>query len=265
MMKILLWGNSFGVDCYIASMGIKGVVGIVAASNRMEDQSNILAIAEKNKLPVYMQPFKHEKAKYQAFLENISSDGADIFLVIAYSMVLDEIILSYPKLGAFNVHGGLLPQFRGANVLNWVLINGESETGVTIHYIDKNIDTGDIVNQRRIPIDFEDTAVTLRKKLLKLSGEMLSETMPQLIRQINPRIRQDDRFAKYWPARKAEDGFFDWGWPAEKIYNIIRALVNPWPGAFYHDSKGKKVVIDYFISFEEVKKMQVEKIGHIVE
>lgn len=237
-------------------VGIEDIVGVVAAANRPDDISNAQCVAEENRLPFHIQPFKKNKYHYQIFLKGIKNRQADIFIVNAYSMVLDEIVLSYAKLGAFNVHGGLLPQYRGANVLNWVLINGESETGVTIHKMDAGIDTGDIIAQCCIPIFFEDTAVTLRERLFQAAGKLLSDTIPKIKSRTFDRMKQDEIRAKSWPARKAEDGLIDWSWPTERIYNLMRALVHPWPGTFYFNKSGEKVVIDYFMKFEEVEEMK---------
>ena len=150
-------------------------------------------------------------------------------------------------------------------MLNWVLINGEKETGVTIHYVEKEIDAGDIVKQRLIPVELGDTVVTLREKILTVAGEMLVQVMPLIAGKTNERIEQDGRLARYWPARTPGDGCFEWEWPAVRIYNMIRALVKPWPGAFYRDGAGRKVIVDSYRSLQEVKEMQKEQIGHVVE
>src|SRR5438093_3014918 len=124
-MKVLLWGNSLGTATYLHSVGGDGVVGLVGAGNRPLDTKLIRQVAGAYELPLYVQPYRREEARYRGFLESLRQAEADLFIVNCYSMILDESVLAYPPQGAFNVHLGLLPQYRGANVLNWVLVNGE--------------------------------------------------------------------------------------------------------------------------------------------
>jgi UDP-4-amino-4-deoxy-L-arabinose formyltransferase/UDP-glucuronic acid dehydrogenase (UDP-4-keto-hexauronic acid decarboxylating) len=171
-------------------------------------------------------------------------------------MILDGELLRCPPRGAFNIHWGLLPEYRGANVLNWVLVNGERESGVTIHYMDEGVDTGDIVTQCRVSIEPKDTAVTLREKLRVAATIILRDTIPQIREGSHARISQDHKNAKHWPRRKPEDGLIDWAWPPERIYNLIRALVAPWPGTYFYDQNGNKIVIDQFMPLTEVEALR---------
>jgi methionyl-tRNA formyltransferase len=137
-----------------------------------------------------------------------------------------------PKRGAYNLHGSLLPAYRGRCPVNWVLVRGETETGVTLHHMVTKADAGDIVGRRVVPIERMDTAVILYQKLCGAAGELLDEILPLMKEGRAPRIPQDIGSGSYFGGRRPEDGRIDWKWPAERIYNLIRAVTEPYPGAF---------------------------------
>ncbi len=253
MMRTLLWANSLGIEGYLEAVGNNDLVGIVAAANRPNDLPRVKALAQSVGVPLLVQPFRKNTAAFEQFAAAVRRTEAELFLVNAYSMLLDAKWLGWPALAALNVHTGLLPEYRGANVLNWALVNGEREAGVTIHHLDEGVDTGDIVLQQRVAIDWTDTAVTLRDKLLAEIPPMLQQVVAMARRGNLPRHPQDSSRARHWPRRRPEDGLIDWSWPAERIYNLIRALVAPWPGAFYIDADGRRVVLDRFVPLDEVR------------
>ena len=180
-------------------------------------------------------------------------------MVWFYSQIIVPEIFTIPPLGTINVHGALLPQYRGGNILNWVIINGETKTGVTLHYIDTGVDTGDIIAQKKFSIEFEDTARDVKKKIICGGLKLLEKELPKIYSRQNNRIKQDDSKAHHYSPRKPENGEFSWDWSSEKIYNLIRGLVKPWPGAFYYTPEGEKVVIDFFIPYSEVIAIQNNK------
>ncbi|MCL2669440.1 MAG: hypothetical protein FWE89_02030, partial [Syntrophaceae bacterium] len=145
--------------------------------------------------------------------------------------------------GAFNLHGSLLPSYRGRCPVNWVLIHGETQTGVTLHHMVAKADAGDIVGQKLVPIDRSDRAVTLYRKLCAAAGTLLDEFLPPLITGKAPRIRQDLSKGSYFGGRRPEDGQIDWHWSNERIYNLIRAVTDPYPGAFAFLPGWKKLLI----------------------
>lgn len=255
-MRVLLWANSLGMRSYLDACGGGEVIGVVAAANRPQDTETVRRLALEHGYRLYVQPYRREAAQYRDFVQSIGNARPDVSIVHCYSMILDRDLLQCPARGAFNVHLGLLPQYRGANVLNWALLNGERETGVTIHCMDEGVDTGDIVAQSRVPVEPSDTALTLREKLLARAGSLLRETIPRIREGSNSRVPQDERGARHWPRRTPEDGLIDWAWPPEKIFNLIRALVAPWPGAHFYDQEGKKITIDYFMPLSEVELMR---------
>lgn len=257
-MSLVLWGDLHGVQSTIAAIGASDLSAIVVAANRPQDHAAIGRLAADFGIPMLVHPPKAEVDARAAFTTRLASLSPVLFLVNSYSMILPESWIAIPRHGALNVHGALLPQFRGANVLNWAIINGESETGVTVHQIDAGIDTGPIVAQRRISITDDDTALSVRSKLSVLGEELLSEIIPQALRAPVAVTPQDNSIARVWSKRTPQDGKIDWSWPTDQIYNLIRALVSPWPGAFYLDASGNRVVIDTIVPRARIEQLRRE-------
>jgi UDP-4-amino-4-deoxy-L-arabinose formyltransferase/UDP-glucuronic acid dehydrogenase (UDP-4-keto-hexauronic acid decarboxylating) len=142
------------------------------------------------------------------------------------------VILRLAPLGAYNLHGSLLPAYRGRAPVNWMMVNGEREAGVTLHHMVARADAGDIVGQRSLAIDDSDTALTLYRKLVPLSVALLTEMHPLIVAGCAPRRAQDVSRGSYFGRRRPEDGRIDWRWPARRIFNLVRAVTHPYPGAF---------------------------------
>ena len=157
-------------------------------------------------------------------------------------MILPGAIIDIPSHGSVNVHGGLLPEYRGGHVMQWAIINGETETGVTLHYMDEGIDTGPIIASGRFPITWQDDAVSVRNNLQKTGKELIKTWWPQISTGTAPRLVQDESVARYYRLRTSDDGEIHWSQSSSSIYNLVRALVFPWPGAFTF-LRGKKIVI----------------------
>jgi UDP-4-amino-4-deoxy-L-arabinose formyltransferase/UDP-glucuronic acid dehydrogenase (UDP-4-keto-hexauronic acid decarboxylating) len=156
----------------------------------------------------------------------------DLVFSFYYRSMLGREILSAPRLCAMNLHGSLLPKYRGRAPVNWVLVNGETETGVTLHVMTEKPDAGDIVAQEAVPIGFEDTALTLYGKMEKAAERLLSGILPRIAAGEIPRRRNELEKGSYYGARKPEDGRIDWRRSAVEIYNLVRAVTRPYPGAF---------------------------------
>jgi methionyl-tRNA formyltransferase len=159
----------------------------------------------------------------------------DLILSVWYRRLLGPDLLATPRVAALNLHGSLLPAYRGRAPLNWVLVNGEARTGVTVHHMTAVADAGDVVAQRAIEIAPDDTAFTLYERMTKTGVELLLETYPALVDGTAPRIPQDHSQATTMARRRPEDGRIDWSWPAGRIFNMIRAVAHPYPGAFVGD------------------------------
>lgn len=156
--------------------------------------------------------------------------------------MISQRVLDLPTAGALNMHGSLLPKYRGRAPVNWVLVHGERETGVTLHYMDAKPDHGDVVAQQRVPITRDDTALTLTHKVAAAAREILRTSYPLLVAGTAPRVPQQHGSSTYFGGRKPADGEIDWTRSAESIRNLVRAVTTPWPGAFAA-LRGKRVFV----------------------
>jgi len=152
-------------------------------------------------------------------------------VVIAYGKILPSRLLRLPRFGTINVHGSLLPKYRGAAPIQRALMNGEAETGVTIMQMDEGVDTGDILLPARLPISEEDTSGSLAVKLAQLGSETLVEAIARLKEGTLHAVQQEEAQATYAPLLDKEEGHLDWTKPAEELHCLIRGL-DPWPSAY---------------------------------
>jgi methionyl-tRNA formyltransferase len=159
-----------------------------------------------------------------------------------YRHLLSEAVLKLAPLGAYNLHGSLLPAYRGRAPVNWMLVNGEREAGVTLHQMVARADAGDIIAQRAVPIEDRDTALTLYHKLVPLGASLIREFHPLIASGRAPRRPQDLSAGSYFGRRRPEDGRIDWRWPARRIFNLVRAVTHPYPGAFCY-AGGRKLFV----------------------
>ena len=175
-------------------------------------------------LPV-LQPERIRGEEFHGILRDFKPD---IIVLVAFGKILPASIITLPPLGTINVHGSLLPRYRGAAPIQWALVNGEEETGVTVMQMDEGIDTGDILLQESITIMPQDTAGTLSAKLAELGGKTLVRALDLLRSDSIQPLQQDDARASYAPILQKEDGVVDWSQPAKRISGLIRGL-DPWP------------------------------------
>jgi len=187
----------------------------------------------------------------------------DVIFSFYYRNLICSEILSIPHGGAYNLHGSLLPQYRGRVPINWALVNGETITGVTLHHMVEKADAGDIVGQRAFAIDIDDTALMLYKKLCNESGTLLNELLPLIKAGKAPRIKQDLSYGTYYGKRTPADGLIDWRKSAKEIYNLVRAVTDPYPGAFCFLPTGEKVIVWWAVVSEDCK-CEGEKIGEVI-
>lgn len=195
--------------------------------------------------------------------KRIASLRPEMLFSFYYRHMIREEILAIPPKGAYNLHGSLLPAYRGRCPVNWVLVNGETQTGVTLHHMVRMADAGDIVGQRVVPISKEDTALTLYGKLCAAAGILLDELLPLMKTGQAPRIPQDISRGSYYGGRKPEDGRIDWNRPAEGIYNLIRAVTEPYPGAFCMMEDGSKMMIWWGAPEEDGKEGKISAAGSL--
>ncbi|MCB2173487.1 bifunctional UDP-4-amino-4-deoxy-L-arabinose formyltransferase/UDP-glucuronic acid oxidase ArnA [archaeon] len=189
---------------------------------------SVAELAASRGIPV----FAPDDLNHPLWVERIRAMNPDIIFSFYYRHMVKPAILEIPPAGCLNLHGSLLPAYRGRCPVNWVLVNGETETGVTLHHMTPQPDAGDIVTQRRVVIVNEDTAKSLYAKLSHAAAQMLDDILPAIKDATAPRRRQDDSKASYYGGRRPEDGQIDWSLPADEVRDLVRAVTQPYPGAF---------------------------------
>ena len=232
-MRVLVFAyHKIGYECLkVLIQWNEEIVGIVTHEDDPAEEiwfQSVAKLARKNGLSVFT-PDNPNTAEFINLLRRLNPE---LILSFYYRKLLSKEILSVPRLGGLNVHGSLLPRYRGRAPVNWVLVNGETETGVTLHYMVEKADAGDIVTQKKVPIDIDDTALSLYGKLTNAAVEILKETYPLLKEGKTPRIPQDPRLASKFGGRRPDDGRINWNSSALSAYNLIRAVTHPFPGAF---------------------------------
>ncbi|MEO8399334.1 MAG: methionyl-tRNA formyltransferase [Ignavibacteriaceae bacterium] len=187
----------------------------------------IKEFALKNNI-TFLQP---EKLKDKNFIENLNQIGADLFVVVAFK-ILPKEVFSIPSKGSFNLHGSLLPKYRGAAPIQWALIKGEKETGVTTFKLEEKVDTGNIYLQKKIKINDDDNFGTLHDKLSELGAQTVFETVNKIEKGNYKLLQQNNSEATPAPKITKEICEIDWNKSAEEIHNLVRGL-SPYPGAFF--------------------------------
>lgn len=209
------------------------VVGIVTQPDRPKGRGQVLTpppiklIAQRDGIP-FLQPVK---IKVPEFLAALAAWKPDLIAVTAYGRILHSPILTLPPMGCVNVHGSLLPKYRGAAPVQWAVINGETETGITTMLMDEGMDTGAMLLQESLPICPDDTAGSLAPRLAELGGRLLVETIARLKAGTITPLPQNHALATLAPPLKKEDGAIEWATSATSIANRVRGL-SPWPGAY---------------------------------
>src|SRR6476469_655465 len=202
------------------------VVGIVTQPDRPRGRgqhlspSPVKVIAQRDEIPL-LQP---TKMKDPSFMAELSGWKPDVIAVAAFGRILPPAILSLPSRGCINVHGSLLPKYRGAGPIQWAIINGETETGITTMLMDEGMDTGAMLLQEKLEILAEDTAGTLAPRLAELGGCLLLDTLARLKAGTLTPKKQDDRQTTLAPILKKEDGLIDWTMSATSLANRVRGL-----------------------------------------
>lgn len=166
----------------------------------------------------------------------------DFILSFYYRNMIRNEVLDLPSRGALNLHGSWLPKYRGRVPVNWAVINGETETGATLHYMVEKPDAGDIVDREKVPILFTDTAFDVFNKVTEAAVAVISRSWPRLSNGTAPRIPMDLKAGSYFGGRKPADGEIDWKKTAVQVYNLVRGVTHPYPGAFSRID-GRKVTI----------------------
>ncbi len=227
------------------------IVGVVTSVDKMggRGRKQLLESAVKKYAIQHALPLLQPKnLKAAGFNEALQTWNPDLIVVVAFRM-LPEVVWSMPSIGTINLHASLLPAYRGAAPINWAIIRGEERTGVTTFFIQKEIDTGDLLLQEEVEIDINDNAGSLHDKLMHVGAEVVLKTLDQVIHQKILPQKQDHTLATKAPKIFAEDCKINWHQPAAIVYNFIRGM-SPYPGAW--TELGGKVlkIFDARISFD---------------
>ncbi|WP_353242245.1 bifunctional UDP-4-amino-4-deoxy-L-arabinose formyltransferase/UDP-glucuronic acid oxidase ArnA [Providencia sp.] len=221
-----------------AGFDIQAVFTHTDDPNENHFYSSVARLSADMELPV----FAPENVNHPLWIERIREMKPDVIFSFYYRDMLSEELLAIAPKGAFNLHGSLLPKYRGRAPINWALLNGESETGVTLHKMVAKADAGDIVAQEKVAITDTDTGLTLHAKVREAAEVLLDKTLPLIEAGSYKTVAQDESQATYFGRRTAEDGQIDWNRSAKEINCLIRAVTEPYPGAFTYLGARKMVI-----------------------
>ena len=234
MSKVIFMGTpDFSTKVLEMLIAEHDVIAVVTQPDRPVGRKRVLTpppvkeVAIKHGLPVY-QP---EKLAQSSELEQLIDLEADLIVTAAFGQILPESLLNAPKLGAINVHASLLPKYRGGAPIHQAIMDGQTETGISIMYMVKKLDAGDIISQQAIEIEHQDDVGTMHDKVRSLGADCLQATLPSTLHGTNHRITQNESEASFATNISREQEKIDWYQSAEVIYNHIRGL-SPWPVAY---------------------------------
>jgi methionyl-tRNA formyltransferase len=228
---VLFAYHEMGHDCLEALLAL-GALVVALFSHRDAPDEEIWwrscgDLAHAHSIPTYFP----DKIGTEEIAQVAALKPAVIYSFYYRNLLPTELITLAP-LGAYNLHGSLLPKYRGRAPVNWMLANGEREAGATLHHMVERADAGDIVAQRAIEITDDDTALTLYRKIVPIGAELIRQYHPLIASGTAPRGAQDLTQGNYFGRRRPEDGRINWNWSARRIFNLVRAVTHPYPGAF---------------------------------
>jgi methionyl-tRNA formyltransferase len=224
--------HTMGYECL--DVLIKRGEYIVAVITHRDDPAeeawfkSVAALAKAHAIPV----FTPDSVNTPVWASQVRTMAPDILLSFSYRNMIREEILQIPRLGSFNMHCSLLPEYRGRAPITWAVLQGARETGATLHRMERHDDTGDIVDQQAVPIGPDDTAFEVYQKVTLAARDILERQIEAIKTGTAPRVHQDESKATHFLEWKPENGRIDWTHSAESIYNLIRGATHPYPGAF---------------------------------
>jgi methionyl-tRNA formyltransferase len=226
-MRILFFGDGVWATNSLSRLAQEHIelAGLVTRTKPTDPA--LLDMAKKMGIPV-LQPIRVNEPD---FIDQVTDIKPDLNLSVSYDQILRREILTTAPLGFINFHAGRLPNYRGRNVINWAIINNEKEIGITGHYVDEGIDTGDIIAQHTIPIEWTDTYGTILEKVINAIPDLVMETVLLIIKgEVHPHS-QEKSVGTYFARREEGDEWLDWSDSSLDLYNKIRAITIPGPGA----------------------------------
>jgi methionyl-tRNA formyltransferase len=257
--RILFFGYSeVGYECLdlLLSRG-DNVIGLITHEDNPNEKIwfKTPAVAAREKgIPVYTP----ESVNTPEWRERIAAMQPDLILSVYYRHMIGTKILGLPRLGAWNMHGSLLPKYRGRAPINWAVLHGESRIGMTLHRMVKSADAGAVVDQEGVEIGARDTAEQAFRKVLPCARRVLARQIDALLTGTARETPQDDSQATYFGGRKPEDGRIDWRQTSRQIFNLIRAVTDPYPGAFTEVNGSRLMVWWAEIDSSETTKKKAE-------
>ena len=252
-MRIVFFGATrIGYKCLqiLAEKTIGEVVGVFTlpkefqTSYSLKPVNNVLyedfrPLCKKLNLPVF-----EVQDNINSYLKYLKDLQPDLIFVVGWYYMIPQSFRELASLGCVGIHNSLLPKYRGGAPLVWAIINGEKETGVTLFYMNDEVDAGDLIAQQRIYIENNDSIREILAKCERVSIRLVEEFIPKIRNGTAPRITQNHQESTVMPQRKPEDGQIDWSWSPEKIKNFIRAQTKPYFGAFTFINKKKVILWD---------------------
>lgn len=240
---VFIGGRDRGFECIQMLTKQKYIISHIFCLQEDEHEKikffpTIVSYAQKNKIPLTLtKSVKNTKA-----LQIVNKLNPDLIIAMGWRTLIPSELLSTPKYGAVGAHESLLPKYRGFAPVNWAVINGEKKTGVTLFQLANGVDSGDIIDQKIVPIGKNDTAWEIYQQTAKASLELVDTYLKNLQKGFIKTKKQNHKLATYTVARIPEDGLISWTWNTQRIYNLIRGLSYPYPGAFtYYNNK--KIII----------------------
>lgn len=243
-MRVIFMGTpDFSVPALEALIQEHEVAAVVTQPDKPKGRGKAMAFPPVKETAIahgidVLQP---ARVREEGFVEKLAAYKPDVIVVVAFGQILPEQILNLPPHGCINIHASLLPAYRGAAPIQWAIINGEKETGVTTMYMEKGLDTGDMIDRVVIPVKEKETGGSLHDKLSAAGGSLILKTLAGIEAGTATRARQDDSKSSYAGMLDKEMGRIDWSRSAVQIERLIRGL-NPWPSA-YSRLLGKTVKI----------------------
>lgn len=236
------------------------VVGVVVSKNNNDWYRGVDEVAYKFNLNLY----EEKNINDQNFLNKIKSLNLDLIVCVNFDQILKKDIINLPTIGCINTHASLLPKYRGRAPLNWAMINGEKYSGVTVHFIDEGIDTGDIILQEKIKIDEDDYICDLLNKVKNIYPKIVLDSIRTLDSNNLNLIKPDLSKGFYVNKRTKDDGKIDFSKPSKDIINFIKAISKPYPGAFLYHNNKKVIIWRARLDYNILPKYESLDIGTVV-
>lgn len=242
--------HDIGVRCLevLLELGIDVSLVVTHADSESEDIwfDSVEEVAKRNSIAVITP----DKANSAAVIQQVSQCNPEFIFSFYYRQMLGQELLDIPTRGAFNVHGSLLPKYRGRVPVNWAIIHGEKESGVSLHRMEMKPDAGNLLAQASVSILRNDTAYDVFQKLKCAAETLLMEVLPEMLAGRVIEMPLDLENGSYFSGRKPDDGRIDWDLPARDIHNLIRAVAPPYPGAFFNIGSHRIEVLGSYIRGE---------------